>query len=582
MDFIRDFIAHNLNKAHSTNAIIRLKILILKSEKNVKRWTLFNVCGILICVAILHKERTKLVKKKIIIQYGVLGLALLAFIVKPAGTLGETMEIEDTTEAVVGRMTEVAEPVEAVGLSLTQEAPLDESTENTVNVENTENTENVSQDTEGVPQDVENTQPQSEENEETIIIEEEAPVSEEASAPSEDEVIPIAPLEDLDEEVLDEESTAVLETIMEEQEDLSVSVIWKGQNVSQQDLRNAYQLTFSEDFAEIMSEIELEYREGFGLAEEASENVALLQATNWHDVIARYLLQRRALGESEFSLGIEDKEGLQRIYREMNRVIYIEDMQEESAQTRVLYRSVIPAEHRALLEGALRYQALTIEELIALDQSLARPIYSEEDLQFLQKYSSEEFRILCAGATRAGGFLQQPEEEVSRSRQEVLKAAFQAIGKVPYFWGGKSSAIGLDPRIGTAVVVSADGSTTTGSTRAYGLDCSGFVSWAFVNGAHYSGSPIAGVGAGTVGQWAASVGISQEEAQPGDLVFLASPQHVRGINHVGIVVGRDSAGGLLAIHCNAGDNGVVVESAYSAGFRYVRRPLVFANETMVY
>ena len=520
----------------------------------------------------LHKKGQKLVKKKIIIQYGVLGLALLAFIMKPAGTLGEmieTIETEETTEAIVGFMAEV--PAESVELAQAEQAP--------PAVEYVE-------DTESLPQEIENTEQQ---DEETIVLGEENLVSDEESLPTEETLTgeesllneEAAPLEDLDEEVLDEESMAVLETIMEVQEDLSVSMIWKGQNVSQQDLRNAYQLTFSEDFADIMNEIETQYSLEFELTEEVGENIALLQATNWHDVIAKYLFQKRALGETEFSLGIEDKESLQKIYREMNRVMYTEE-QEESTQTRVLYQNVIPAEQFALLEGSLQYQTLKVEELIALDQSLAQPIYSEEDIMFLQKYSSEEFRILCAGATRAGEFLQQPEDEVSRSRQEVLKAAFQAIGKVPYFWGGKSTAIGLDSRIGAPVIVSADGSTTTGSTRAYGLDCSGFVSWAFVNGAYYSESPIAGVGAGTVGQWAASVGISQEEARPGDLVFLAAPQFVKGINHVGIVVGRDSDGGLIAIHCNAGDNGVVVESAYSAGFRYVRRPLVFENETMVY
>lgn len=501
----------------------------------------------------------RFVKKKIIIQYSVLSLALLIFIVKPTGTFGETVDIGATTET---EAESIPESVGEIEQPVKENKPLEEDAATS------------SEDIEKSPEDLGNAELPSEEHIEPQV--ETQIETEEGTLPEEGMIH----LEALDEEVLDEERSAILDAIMEEQEDLSVSTLWKGQNISQQDLKREYQLTFSEDFADVMSSIEAEYRLEYEIAE---HETLFLQATNWQDVIAKYLLQKRTMGETEFFLSMDDKEGLKKIYREMNRVIYVDNaIQIEPMETRVLYQNRIPRALLDLSEGEFRYQNLKVEELIALDQSLLNPVYSEEDQAFLRRYTSEECRILCAGATRAGEFLQQPEEELSRGRQEVLKAAFQAIGKVPYFWGGKSTAIGLDPRIGAPTVVSAGGSTSTGSVRAYGLDCSGFVSWAFVNGAYYSESQIEGVGAGTIGQWAASVGIPQEEAKPGDLVFLASPQYVRGINHVGIVVGRDSEGGLLAIHCNAGDNGVVVESAYSAGFRYVRRPLAFEHETAVY
>ena len=494
-------------------------------------------------------------KKKIIIQYATLGLGLLVLILQPSGTFGELIEDTTVTEEVVQ------------GTVLEGQGDTEVAQEDSVMQEDDQTPAEEPQDTPSTLED------------ENVVQEEDSAILEEDNSAGEIEEIQAVLLpEDLNEEELNEENNAILTEIQEAQEDLSASVIWKGQNVSQKDLKNTYQLTFSEDFADIMSAIEEEYRLEYTLDE---QDVSTLYATNWQDVIARYLLEKKRDGEMEFHLAIEDKEGIQQIYREMNRLIYIKDESLETTQTRILYRNLIPTTQFESIEETFQYQNLKIEDIINLDQSLSEPVYSEEEREFLQRYASEECRILSAGATRAGGFLQQLEDEVSQARQEVLKAAFQTIGRVPYFWGGKSTAIGLDSRIGKPAVVSAGGSTTTGSTRAYGLDCSGFVSWAFLNGAHYSGSSVASVGAGTIGQWAASVGISQEEAKPGDLVFLASPKYVQGINHVGIVVGKDSEGGLLAIHCNAGDNGVVVESAYSAGFRYVRRPLVFNNETIV-
>ena len=99
------------------------------------------------------------------------------------------------------------------------------------------------------------------------------------------------------------------------------------------------------------------------------------------------------------------------------------------------------------------------------------------------------------------------------------------------------------------------------------------MTWAFINGYENKGT-AAVIGHGTASQWGRSEAISEKEALPGDLVFLQQPVSI-GINHVGIVVGHNDDGKLVVIHCNAGDNGVVAESAYSAGFRYVRRPVVY-------
>lgn len=72
-------------------------------------------------------------------------------------------------------------------------------------------------------------------------------------------------------------------------------------------------------------------------------------------------------------------------------------------------------------------------------------------------------------------------DSLPQKRKDVVKNAASLVGKVNYFWGGKSSAIGWDSAWGTMRRVTAAGSPSSGSIRAFGLDCSGFVTWAFNN-----------------------------------------------------------------------------------------------------
>lgn len=151
-------------------------------------------------------------------------------------------------------------------------------------------------------------------------------------------------------------------------------------------------------------------------------------------------------------------------------------------------------------------------------------------------------------------------DSLPQERKDVVKNAGSLVGKVNYFWGGKSSAIGWDPAWGTMRRVTAEGSPSSGTLRAYGLDCSGFVSWVFLN------SGMSGVGDGTIGQRDRSRLVSESAVQAGDLAFLP------GYSHVGIVVGKDTDGNILVIHCSSSANNVVVSTAQSVGFAVFRRP----------
>ena len=167
---------------------------------------------------------------------------------------------------------------------------------------------------------------------------------------------------------------------------------------------------------------------------------------------------------------------------------------------------------------------------------------------------------LAVSDATAQDILKNLPDTLPAERKKVIKAACSLVGKVNYFWGGKSSAIGWDSEWGKLKTVSAEGSKTTGTKRPFGLDCSGFVTWSFIN----SGFNASSIGHGTKGQIAKCSRISWGSAQAGDLAFYGD------LSHVGIVAGKDAAGNILVIHCSSGRNNVVITT--NSGFGFAARP----------
>lgn len=159
-------------------------------------------------------------------------------------------------------------------------------------------------------------------------------------------------------------------------------------------------------------------------------------------------------------------------------------------------------------------------------------------------------------------------EDLSVERRIVVTYALALVDKVDYFWGGKSLVLGWDDRWGEMMEVTAEGDDTTGTERPYGLDCSGFVDWAFYNAS--GGSYIPGQGGGAAAQHGQCADIPWEEVQPGDLVFYPED------DHVGIAAGRDGQGRLLVVHCAAGVGWVTLSC--SNGFTQAARPGWYGEE----
>ena len=149
------------------------------------------------------------------------------------------------------------------------------------------------------------------------------------------------------------------------------------------------------------------------------------------------------------------------------------------------------------------------------------------------------------------------------TRKHILSTALSLVGKVPYFWGGKSGP-GWNDEWNTPKLVTAAGSSSTGTIRPYGLDCSGFTAWT------YSTALGVDIGAGTSGQYPKTSAVTKEELLPGDLGFLASSGG-KEWSHVLMFAGYDQNGMGMWVHCTSG-KGVVINTPSYADSLVLRRP----------
>lgn len=153
-------------------------------------------------------------------------------------------------------------------------------------------------------------------------------------------------------------------------------------------------------------------------------------------------------------------------------------------------------------------------------------------------------------------------QNCNATRKHILTTALSLVGKVPYFWGGKSEA-GWNDEWNTPKLVTAAGSSSSGTIRPYGLDCSGFTDWVYKTALGIS------LYNGSWNQWDNTYGITEEELLPGDLGFMAVPGTVP-VNHVLIYAGVGENGEQMWVHCASGSGVVLNSPDYVTQFR---RPL---------
>ena len=155
-------------------------------------------------------------------------------------------------------------------------------------------------------------------------------------------------------------------------------------------------------------------------------------------------------------------------------------------------------------------------------------------------------------------------QNCSAARKHILTTALSLVGKVPYFWGGKSPP-GWNDEWNTPKLVTAAGSTTSGTIRPYGLDCSGFSAWVFNTAVGVD------IGAGCNGQYPNTHAVSVSELLPGDLGFLADDN---GWGHVLIFAGYGENGERMWVHSSGGEGVILNTPSYEGSLSYRRLSIV--------
>ena len=313
---------------------------------------------------------------------------------------------------------------------------------------------------------------------------------------------------------------------------------------------------FTDEIYRIMEEHpydELDMQEGM--------EAAMLQ--NWRNVLAVYAVKVSTDEEHGLDVMTMDEEKLQllrEIFFDANKLEYeltTRTVDGERVTTLHISAQIKDAMQMADEYGFTAQQREMLEELL-------KPDYDDIFLSLIGNYQPDGAPIGPVDISDIQGTLP---DDLDPLRESIVLTAYQLLGKVTYFWGGKSLVLGWDSRWGTPTTVTAPGSGSTGKVLPFGLDCSGFVDWTFYNATN--GAYLPGRGGGAASQHGYCTNIAWADALPGDLVFYADD------SHVGIVCGYDSVGNLLVIHCSGGQNGVVVTGR--EGFAVAARPDLFTD-----
>ena len=284
---------------------------------------------------------------------------------------------------------------------------------------------------------------------------------------------------------------------------------------------------------------------------------------NWRNVLAVYAVKVSTDEEHGLDVMTMDEEKLQllrEIFFDANKLGY--ELTTRTVDGELITTLHISAQIKDAMQMADKY-GFTAQQREMLEE-LLKPDYDDIFLSLIGDYQPGGTPIGPVDISDIQGTLP---DDLDPLRETIVLTAYQLLGKVTYFWGGKSLVLGWDSRWGTPTTVTAPGSGSTGKVLPFGLDCSGFVDWTFYNAT--SGAYLPGRGGGAASQHGYCTNIAWTDALPGDLVFYADD------SHVGIVCGYDSVGNILVIHCSGGQNGVVVTGR--EGFAVAARPDLFTD-----
>lgn len=149
---------------------------------------------------------------------------------------------------------------------------------------------------------------------------------------------------------------------------------------------------------------------------------------------------------------------------------------------------------------------------------------------------------------------------LTAEREDILRQGLALVGMVDYFWGGKSEA-GWNNNWGVLTKVTAAGDWTSYTMQPYGLDCSGFVDWAYKSG---GGPALPGT---TKNQINMGTRVNATELKPGDLAFELNSDG-KTPHHVMIYVGTNN-GKKYFVHAASTKQGIIVSSSSTQRFQKI-------------
>ena len=334
-------------------------------------------------------------------------------------------------------------------------------------------------------------------------------------------------------------------------------VFWSGNDSNAQSVPQAVALINSEFSAKI-NQIQAENPTDSVVIHREPDGGSDLSITNWTDVVAVFAVKTAGADADATDVVTIDEERIdliRTVFWDMNTVSYYVQTIEHEDDTETILHITITSKKATEMPDIYHFSKSQREALT----EVLKPEYAQMLAELVGTYGGE----VSLDEAQIRAMLFAMPKDISERRRAVVEKAYSLLGKVNYFWGGKSSAIGWDSRWGTPTRVTAPGSRSTGTVRPYGLDCSGFVDWVFNNSLGY----VIGHGGGAASQHDHCKPISWSEAQPGDLVFYP------GDTHVGVFVGKDSNGDPLIIHCASSQNNVVLTGLQ--GFVSIGRPDCF-------
>ncbi len=334
-------------------------------------------------------------------------------------------------------------------------------------------------------------------------------------------------------------------------------VFWSGNDSDAQSVPQAVALINSE-FSARINQIQAENPADSVVIHREPDGGSDLSITNWTDVVAVFAVKTAGADADATDVVTIDEERIdliRTVFWDMNTVSYYVQTIKREDSTETILHITITSKKATDMPDFYHFNKSQREAL----EEVLKPEYAQMLAELVGTYGGE----VTLDEAQIRAMLAAMPKDISERRRAVVEKAYSLLGKVNYFWGGKSSTIGWDARWGTPTRVTAAGSRTTGTVRPYGLDCSGFVDWVFNNSLSY----VIGHGGGAASQHDHCKPISWSEAQPGDLVFYP------GDTHVGVFVGKNSNGDPLIIHCASSQNNVVLTGLQ--GFVSIGRPDCF-------